>query len=133
MVITLSADTTRRRIIVAVADGARERHLQAAIRTALADHPEWARWDWIIDDDGRLEDLTVEGLQAAAEAFRAAGSEGADALTAIVTSDRFFGEMAHLLDLSFSGRRHLAAPSLQAALALLDRLRGASDSPAATA
>lgn len=132
MFVTLSADPVLRRIVVTPLDGACERHLVETIRTELARQPHWADWDWIYDDRGRLADLTVDGMRQAAEAFNAAASEGGcNTWSVVVTDDRYFGGWARVLDLTFRNRRHVAAPSLEAADLRLRRLRG--DSPAAEA
>ncbi len=122
MAVALSADPVRRLVLATPAEGARERHLVAAICAGLARNPEWADWDWIFDDGGRLDDLTVEGMRQAADAFAAAGASGG-AWSIVVTTDRFFDPWRRVMDLTFAGRRHCPAPTLEAADQLLRQLR----------
>ena len=132
MSVVLSADPVRRRILATPAPGAGERHLVEAILDGLARHPEWADWDWIYDEAGRFEDLSVDGMRSAASAFNAARSDG-QAWSVVITTDRFFDAWRQVLDLSFEGRRHFAAASLDAADQLLRRLRSPTDEGAAPA
>ena len=79
--------------------------------------------DWIIDDQGPMDDIDVAGMMRIGETFRRLAQETLRRThTVVVTTDRFFRTWARVVDLNYGIRKHHAAPTLAAAVALLDQL-----------
>jgi enamine deaminase RidA (YjgF/YER057c/UK114 family) len=120
MPISFQRDGSARRILATLTPGERWEHYERMLEAELNRHPEWADWDWIIDDHGPLDDISVAGMSHAAELYRR-HSTGAPTRTVVVTTDAYFEPWARVMDHHFGHRTHHAAPTLAAARALLDR------------
>lgn len=117
--------TNRKMVIVTVPPGTRWAKFHHAIREALAVNPIWASWDWIINDEGPMEDAGVEDMAKTGQLFKyLTNGEQQITYTVVVTTDRFFRHWALVMDQHYGNRCHLAAPSLSKALALLGECRG---------
>ena len=123
MPVTLEIDTIRRRVTVTVPPDARWAHMERAIMDAVRRTPELTGWDWIIDDQGPLDDVEVAGMARIGAAFRDHAGPAHSTHTVVVTTDQFFGPWAEVMDHHYGGRRHHAAPTVAAARSLLDRLQ----------
>ena len=124
MPVNLEDYPVRRRLIVSVPPNVRWSHMEKAVLDAVQRAPELTGWDWIIDDQGPIDDVDVAGMARIGEVFRALAVGPAHAThTVVVTTDPFFGPWAQVMDHHYGGRRHHGAPTLQAALSLLDRLQ----------
>ena len=125
MPVTLETDPVRRRVIVRVPPNVRWSRMEKTVVDAVLRAPELTGWDWIIDDQGPIDDVDVAGMARIGEAFRAlAAGPSHSTHTVVVTTDPFFGPWAQVMDHHYGGRRHHGAPTLQAARSLLDRLQG---------
>lgn len=70
-----------------------------------------------------MDDVGVAGMVRIGEAFRRLASQPErQTYTIVVTTDRFFPSWARVIDLNYGLRKHHPAPSLAAAMALMDRL-----------
>ena len=88
----------------------------------LARKPELTDYDWIIDDQGPMDDVDVYAMTTTGEMFRTLSSKAnRTTFTIVVSTDRFFGEWARVIDQFYGNRRHYAAPTLDAAITLLDQ------------
>lgn len=130
MTVAIQTDPGKRRAIVTVPPGARWATFEAALLDAVAREPAITDWNLIIDDQGPIEDVAVDGMARIGEVFRRLAREPErQTWTIVVTTDRFFPSWARVIDLNYGARKHLSAPSLDAALTLMDRLEaGASPS-----
>lgn len=123
MPVTVSTERARRRVLATVPPGTRWPDFQTAVLGAIERSPEITDWNWIIDDQGPMDDVDVAGMVRIGEAFRRLGNHpGEGTYTIVITTDRFFASWGRVIDLNYGGRRHHAAPTLAAAVALLDRL-----------
>lgn len=121
--VTTELDAVRERVTLRVPAGTRWAAFEAATMALLEARPETADWHWLIDDAGPIEDIDVSATGRIAAAFRRhVRDPGRRPLTVIITRDPYFAEFARVIDLHFDGRRHVAAPTVEAAEALLDRL-----------
>ncbi|MFN3931759.1 MAG: hypothetical protein ACK4JY_08430 [Brevundimonas sp.] len=103
--------------------GVRWTAFEAAVLGAIADTPALTDWNWIIDDQGPMDDVDVAGMSRIGDAFRRlARDPDRRTYTVVVTTDRFFATWARVIDLNYGNRKHHSAPTLARAIALLDRL-----------
>lgn len=132
MPVTFQSDPDRRRVVVAVPPDIRWAGFEAAVLDAVQQRPGLTDWNWIIDDQGPMDDVGVEGMVRIGQAFRQLAQEPERRTwTIVVSTDRYFASWARVIDLNYGVRRHHAAPSLPAAMALMDRLEaGEADDPA---
>jgi len=130
MPIAIQSSRARRRVIVVAPPDTRWRDFQELVRAAVQETPELTDWNWIIDDQGPMDDVDVAEMAATGEAFRRlAAAPERRTYTVVVTRDRHFPTWARVIDLNYGNRMHHPAPTLEAASALLDRLEaGPADS-----
>ncbi len=122
MPVTIEIDRGKKRVQVTVDVGVRGPAFEQAIEAALDQDPVLSEWDWIIDDHAGVDDIGVEGVARIAGLYaRHAPDPARDSYTVIITSDRFFAPWGRVMDLHFRKRTHLAAPTVDAAHALLDQ------------
>lgn len=127
MSVAVQPDPVRRRVVVTVPSGSRWSGLVCAVLEAVERWPELTDWNWIIDDQGPMDDTDVAGMTRIGDAFvRLRGAASGPTHTVVVTTDRFFGSWAPVIDANFGGRRHYAVPTLKGAMALLDRLEASA-------
>jgi hypothetical protein len=123
MPVTIDTDEKLQRVTVMVPEGTRWASFEAATLATIAKQPDLTEWAWIIDDRGPIEDIDVAGVARIGADFQ---SRVRDPLrrtyTVVVTTDRFFGTWLRVVDMSHGARKHLTAPTLSAAYALLDKL-----------
>lgn len=130
MSVTIEIKAASRRVIATVPSGVRWAAFETAVLAAVNRAPVLTDWNWLIDDQGPMEDVDVEGMARIGEAFRARTSQPPRPLyTVVVTTDRFFATWARVIDLNYGGRKHHSAPTKAAAAALLDRLEGGAPAP----
>ena len=123
MPVTFQSDPERRRVVVTVPPGTRWAAFESATVGAIEAAPELTDWNWIIDDQGPIDDVGVEGMVRIGETFRRLAREPErPTWTVVVTTDRYFTNWARVIDLNYGARKHQGAPSLAAAMLLMDRL-----------
>lgn len=123
MSVTIEVHEALQRATATVPPGTRWSAFEAAVLTAVNRTPRLTEWNWIIDDQGPMDDVDVAGMIRIGEAFRRLASDPPGQLhTVVVTTDRFFNEWARVIDLNYGNRKHHSAPTKLAAVALLDRL-----------
>ena len=121
--VVFDADAVRRRVIATVPAGTTWRAFHDQGLLQISERPALTDYDWIIDDQGPMEDVDVEGMAASGAAFlRLSKTPDRLTFTIVVTTDRFFPEWARVIDKHYGARRHHAAPTLKAAVALLETL-----------
>lgn len=130
MPVIVEVDPGRKRVLVTVEVGVRGPGFERAIEEALDRHPPSSEWDWIIDDHAGVDDIGAEGVARIAGLYaRHAPDPLRDSFTVIITNDRHFAPWGRVMDLHFRRRIHLAAPTVEAAHALLDRSTDAARTP----
>ena len=123
MPMTAETDEARQRVIVTVPDGTRWAAFHPFVLDLVKTRPALTDWNWIIDDQGPMDDVDVAGMAAIGAAFRQLTADPRrPKFTITVTTDRFFANWARVIDLHYGVRRHHGAPSLAAAQSLMDRL-----------
>lgn len=128
MAVTISVDEQRRRAVATVPPGTRLAEFVVAIVDEIERRPDLSGWDWLIDDQGPMDDVNVEGMTQVAAAYNRHRPETAPLRhTVVVTTDRFFGPWAKVMDLYFVQRLHHSAPTLAVAHQLLDRMSADPD------
>ncbi len=130
MPVTIESDSQKKRVLVTVDVDVRGPAFERAIEAALDGAPALSEWDWIIDDHAGVDDIGVEGVARIAGFYaRHAPDPARESYTVIVTSDRYFAPWGRVMDMHFRRRTHLAAPTIEAAHALLDQRAGAAGTP----
>ena len=120
---TIDMDEDLKRVTVVVPPGTRWTSFEQAAMIAVTRAPVMTDWAWIIDDQGPMDDIDVAGMMRIGETFRRLAQEPLRRThTVVVTTDRFFRTWARVVDLNYGIRKHHAAPTLAAAVALLDQL-----------
>jgi hypothetical protein len=89
----------------------------------VRERPELIGWDWVQDVRLGSGDVGVDDVTRVAQAFAAAPP--GETFTVFVSTDPNLGTWARAMDFEFVRRRHLCAPTLAAAIALLERHRAA--------
>jgi hypothetical protein len=116
-------------IIITVPARTRWTEFQGFVRRCLETRPILADWDWIIDDQGPMDDVDVAEMALTGAMFRAlAPNRGGYAITIVVTRDPHFAPWARVMDMNYGNRRHYAAATRAAAETLLDSLSRATGS-----
>jgi hypothetical protein len=132
--VSIQADETRARVIVRIPAGTRWATFEATVTAFLEAYPQTADWNWVLHEDVPFSDVDIPGLGRIAALYRQLGSSPAPrTFTVVVTADPFFPDWARVIDMHFENRRHLAAPTAEAAGALLDRLDAERTSPESAA
>jgi hypothetical protein len=112
-----------RRVIAVVPPGTPWASFERAALAAVEHAPTLTDWNWIIDDQGPMDDVGVAGMMRIGEAFRRLANDPLRrSHTVVVTTDRFFDTWARVIDLNYGVRKHHAAPTKAAAVALLGQL-----------
>lgn len=124
MTITFERDGTARRVLATISPGERFANYEREVATSLDLHPDWVDWDLIIDDQGPLDDITVDGMARIAEMYNRR-TRGVHSHTVVITSDPYFAPWGRVMNHHFGNRTHHKAPTVAAARALLDRLEAA--------
>jgi hypothetical protein len=123
MPITAEADEARQRLIVTVPGGTRWGAFHPFVVDLVTTRPALTDWNWIIDDQGPMDDVDVAGMVAIGAAFRRLTADPQrPKFTVTVTTDRFFANWARVIDLHYGVRRHHGAPTVAAAQRLMDQL-----------
>jgi hypothetical protein len=121
--VVVTANHGRGRAIVTVPAGARWRDFHAEVAKVIGAEPALTQFDWIIDDQGPMDDVDVEEMAKTGALFqRLNAAPDQTTFTVVVSRDRFFHEWARVIDRHYGNRRHHAAPTLAEAVALMDRL-----------
>lgn len=120
---TLAIDHEIRRVLATVPPQTRWLAFHAIVREAICHASRLADYNWIIDDQGPMDDVNVDEMTRTGEAFRTRTSPSADKpVTIVITTDPSFSLWAKVIDEHYGGRRHYAAPTLDVAKRLLDGL-----------
>lgn len=123
MPVTIDTDEKLQRVIVTVSEGTRWASFEAAKLATIAKEPDLSEWTWIIDDRGPIEDIDVAGVaRIGADFQRRVRDPRRRTYTVVVTTDRYFDTWLRVVDMNHGARKHLAAPTLSAACALIDKL-----------
>ncbi len=123
MSVSIEIDEILQRAIAVIPPGTRWSSFETAALVEVNRTPRLTEWNWIIDDQGPMDDVDVAGMMRIGEAFRRLTRDPQrQNHTVVVTTDRFFDSWARVIDLNFGSRKHHSAPTLVAAIALLDRL-----------
>ena len=123
MPVTIDTDEKLQRVIVTISAGTRWASFEAATLATIALEPDLTEWTWIIDDRGPIEDIDVAGVaRIGAEFQRRVRDPLRRTYTVVVTTDRFFDTWLTVVDMNHGARKHLTAPTLPAAYALVDKL-----------
>jgi hypothetical protein len=131
MSVTIETGRTLRRVIATVPPGVRWATFETATLAAITGSPELTDWNWIIDNQGPMDDVDVAGMSRIGEAFRRlAADPQRSTFTVVVSTEPLFAPWARVIDLNFGNRRHLSAPTKASAFALIDSLE-ASNGPEA--
>jgi len=93
------------------------------ITRMVRERPELIGWDWIQDVRLASGDVGVGDVTRVAQAF--ADAPPGETFTVFVSTDPNLGTWARAMDFEFVRRRHLCAPTPEAAIALLERHRAA--------
>lgn len=134
MSVTIQLDENRRRATAVVPPRTRWSSFESVTLAAVEGDPSLTDWNWIIDDQGPMDDVDVQGMTRIGEAFRRLAKEpDRQTFTVVVITDPFFPSWARVIDLNFGTRKHYSAPTKGAATSLLDRLEmGSSKGTART-
>lgn len=123
MPVTIDTDEKLQRVIVTVSEGTRWASFEAATLATIAKEPDLSEWTWIIDDRGPIEDIDVAGVaRIDADFQRRVRDPRRRTYTVVVTTDRYFDTWLRVVDMNHGARKHLTAPTLSAACALIDKL-----------
>jgi hypothetical protein len=123
MPVSIETDPELKRAIAVVPAGTRWAVFEAAAIAAVQASPQLSDWNWIIDDQGPMDDVDANGMSRIGETFRQASSDPQQrTYTVVVTEDPFFATWARVIDLNYGERRHFAAPTFEAAISLLSKL-----------
>tara|TARA_R110002124_G_scaffold92069_2_gene234008 strand:+ start:6237 stop:6548 length:312 start_codon:yes stop_codon:yes gene_type:complete len=87
----------------------------------VRERPELIGWDWVQDVRLASGDVDVGDVTRVARAF--ADAPPGVTFTVFVSTDPNLGTWARAMDFEFVRRRHLCAPTPEAAIALLERHR----------
>ena len=121
--VNITANHEQRRVLATVPPQTRWSSFHAETIAVVRASPVLTDYDWIIDDQGPMDDVDVKGMADTGEVFRKLASDGdAQTFTVVITSDRFFATWARVIDKRYGHRSHYAAPTLEAAAALLNKL-----------
>jgi len=123
--VAIVTDRARRRVVVTAPAGTRWAAFHEAVLAAIDRAPSLADYNWIIDDQGPMDDVDVPRMARTGQVFQARATR-VDTHTVVVTTDRFFPNWARVIDLNYGGRKHHGAPTLAAAHRRLDQLEAAS-------
>lgn len=127
MSVTIELDESLRRATAVVPTGTRWSSFERIVLAAVERDPALTDWNWIIDDQGPMDDVDVAGMIRIGEAFRRLASDPLrQTHTVVVTTDGFFPTWARVIDLNYGSRKHHSAPTRGAAVALLNRLEARS-------
>tara|TARA_R110000764_G_scaffold115830_3_gene202767 strand:- start:55 stop:450 length:396 start_codon:yes stop_codon:yes gene_type:complete len=116
-------DEVNRRVHVASLDAITAVSGTQNILNMLQQRPELKGWDWIHDVRRALADADVEDVSRIARAF--SDPPPGETFTVFISTDPNLGTWARAMDFEFVRRRHLCAPTPEAAIALLERHRAA--------
>lgn len=123
MAVIVEVDAALRRVTALVPPGTRWASFEEVALTEINRAPILTDWNWIIDDQGPMDDVDVAGMIRIGEVFRRLTSDPSrQSHTIVVTTDRHFATWARVIDLNYGNRKHHAAPNRAAATALLDQL-----------
>jgi hypothetical protein len=116
-------DEVNRRVLITSPDGISGQAATRIIVDMVRQRPELTGWDWVHDVRRALGDVSVDDISEVARAF--ANPPPGVTFTIFVSTDANLGTWARAMDFEFVRRRHLCAPTPEAALALLERHRAA--------
>lgn len=119
-------DEANRRVIMAPGPALTGRQVSRQIIELVKERPELADWDWVHDLRHSSGEADNADVSTVAQAFSRHATPGGRSYTVFITEDPGFPFWAQTMDPQFDGRIHLTAPSLEAALSLLDRRRRAA-------
>ena len=112
-------DAPARRVFMTIGEDATGAGASRYIAALAAARPELAGWDWVQDvreSSGEVDNADIEAVS------RAFGSTG-PCWTVFVSHDPNLRLWCKVMDAMFDGRRHLAAPTMEAAVKALEEAR----------
>lgn len=115
-------DEPARRVFMTMGEAATGAAAARQIAALAADRPELAGWDWIQDVRENRGEVHNADIAAVAEAFSVALP--GPCWTIFVSHDPNLALWCKVMDAMFNGRQHRTAATPEAAIALLDSLRG---------
>jgi hypothetical protein len=128
MSVSIELDEDLRRATAVVPPDTRWSSFEKTVLAEVEREPVLTDWNWIIDDQGPMDDVDVAGMIRIGEAFRRLATEPLRRThTVVVTTDRFFSAWARVIDLNYGNRKHHAAPTRSAAASLLAQLVAAGE------
>ena len=119
-------DETNRRVVMAPGPEVTGRQSSRLIVELVSARPELADWDWVMDLRQASGEADNADVATVARAFGQHATAGGRSYTVFVTEDPGFPLWARTMDPQFDGRIHLTAPSVEAALGLVERRRRAA-------
>lgn len=126
MPVTVETEPALKRAIATVPAGTRWAIFEAAVLAVVKERPALADWNWIIDDQGPMDDVDAAGMSRIGEALVQLSQDPQRRThTVVVTRDPFFATWARVIDLNYGARKHHPAPTLEASIDLLARLEAA--------
>ena len=127
----IEIDDDRRRVVLTSGFNVMSRDLIGALIDVVAQTPERADHDFIIDLRESYGDGSHDDVVRAAQAFRACGAGRRAARTCFVSFDTGFVHWARTMDFCFPNRTHHVFRDTEAAHAFLDRGQDADRAVAA--
>ena len=116
-------DPAARRALIKAALGTPWIRFTEAVLAEVQADPQIADWNIIIDDQGPMQDVDVDGMIRMGEAFCKLAARPEDrTFTVVVTQDPLFATWARVIDMNYSGRRRHGGPTLGEARRVMDRL-----------
>jgi len=124
MSVTIELDEKCRRATAVVPAETRWSSFEETVLAQVNRNPTLADWNWIIDDQGPMDDVDVYGMIRIGEAFRRlTQAPSRQTHTVVVTTDPHFPTWARVIDHNYGKRKHHhSAPTKGAAATLLDQL-----------
>lgn len=110
-------DESRRRIVITATGGDRTPNVADTVLQLIGRRPNLGSWDWIFDIRAPHKKATTEQLDQIAQVFNAV--RGERSYTIFISSDPETYARCELLDLKFLDRRHIVAPTMKEAEALI--------------
>lgn len=123
-------DEPGRRVFMRIGEAATGAAVSRRIAELAAGRPELAGWDWIQDVRESRGEVGNADIAAVAEAFAVAPP--GPCWTVFVSHDPNLSLWCKVMDAMFNGRLHRAVLTPEAAIRLLDSLRGASPAPSSS-
>ena len=123
-------DEAAKRVFMTIGEAATGTAVARQIASLAAARPELAGWDWIQDVRDSRGGVDNGDIAMVAEAFAAAPP--APCWTVFVSTDPNLGLWCKVMDAMFRTRLHRSVLTPEAAIQLLESLRGATPAPSSS-